>query len=99
MFRIYDISAFDKVNIEELGTKSKFWYTDESGGEFLFKSVVTYDRDWHEIKRYGEDWAEKVACELAKAIDIPCADYELAIYNGERGVLTPNIVVDHVQDL
>ncbi|WP_201957556.1 hypothetical protein [Aeromonas caviae] len=66
MFRIYDISAFDKVNIEELGTKSKFWYTDESGGEFLFKSVVTYDRDGHEIKRYGEDWAEKVACELGK---------------------------------
>ncbi|MBP4060846.1 HipA domain-containing protein [Aeromonas caviae] len=99
MFRIYDISAFDKVNIEELGTKSKFWYTDESGGEFLFKSVVTYDRDGHEIKRYGEDWAEKVACELAKAIDIPCADYELAIYNGERGVLTPNIVVDKTLSL
>src|SRR5262249_6448141 len=36
----------------------------------------------------GENWAEKVGCEIARALQLPCANYELAVSASERGVLS-----------
>nr|WP_298103472.1 HipA domain-containing protein [uncultured Shinella sp.] len=71
-------------NPEQLGTKEKFW--------------IEHDNRLHLLKfgreGTGEDWAEKVACELCCLLGIPHAHYDLAKYNGRCGVLTPSIVKD-----
>jgi len=40
----------------------------------------------------GENWAEKVACELCGLLDLPHAYYELAIWRGTKGVVTKSFV-------
>lgn len=70
---------------ETLGTKEKFWITPEAGQNLpeaphLFK-----------IGRpnTGENWSEKVSCELATLTGLPCARYEFAeLEDRTRGVLS-----------
>ena len=67
---------------EQLGTKEKIWI--KRGAE-----------DW--LLKFGrsgtgENWAEKAACELARVLGIPCAHYELAIFDGRPGVVSRSIV-------
>lgn len=68
---------------EQLGTKEKFWYEDEKHNPCLFK--------WGRPKT-GDDWSEKVACELCELLGIPHAHYELAAFKDQRGVVTENFV-------
>lgn len=68
---------------EQLGTKEKFWYEDEGKTPFLFK----FGRH-----KTGDDWSEKVACELCGLLGIPHAHYELAAFKNRRGVVTENFV-------
>jgi len=70
--------AYD--TIEQLGTKEKFWFYDEKDGTTkLFK-----------IGRHGtgENWSEKATSELAKLLDLPCAEYEFAIWKEKEGVIS-----------
>lgn len=86
-YSIIDISEQNIDDFEPMGTKSKFWYTDSRDDqEYLFKSIHTQDGKGNPVVRLGEDWAEKIACELAEAIGVPHAHYELASYQGERGI-------------
>ncbi|EMR4044842.1 TPA: hypothetical protein JI054_16680 [Acinetobacter baumannii] len=94
-YKVHDISLEEEDSYEQLGTKSKFWYFERDTNEsILFKSTKT-----KEGARLGEDWSEKVACELAELIDLPHAHYELAIYNSERGVISPNFINGKDQQL
>lgn len=70
---------------EQLGTKYKFWFSSQSGGLCLFKEGRP---------NTGENWAEKVSYELAKAIGLPCAEYEFAYFRDKKGVITPTFVPD-----
>lgn len=45
------------------------------------------------IYRYGEDWAEKIACEIASVLQIPHVHYELALYRGQFGVISKNFIL------
>lgn len=67
---------------EQLGTKEKYWLRIE-GQRYLLK-----------IGRpgTGENWAEKIASELADLLGLPHAYYDLAIWKGCRGVLSPLVV-------
>lgn len=66
---------------ENLGTKEKFWISHDGQLQLLkFGRQGT-----------GEDWAEKVACELCCLLGLPHAHYELARYQGRPGVLSPSI--------
>ncbi|ELI1812952.1 hypothetical protein KW463_16895 [Vibrio fluvialis] len=95
LFPVIDISKQDIDNYEQMGTKSKFWYTDNaSGKEYLFKSIHTEDKHQNPIVRHGEDWSEKVACELAELLGIPHANYDLAINGNERGIRSENFIAD-----
>lgn len=67
---------------EQLGTKEKFWIKHEGRLQLL-----KFGREGT-----GEDWAEKVACELSQLLQLPHANYDLVKYNGRCGVLTPSIV-------
>lgn len=77
----YDIVSIPedaREDTEQLGSKPKFWVA--LGGErWLFKEAR---------QNTGEDWAEKVAAELANALRIPAAQVELAEYCGRRGCIS-----------
>ena len=70
--------------LEQLGTKEKYW-------------VKRDEEDW--LLKFGrsgsgENWAEKAAFELARALGIPCARYELAKFGDRPGVVSQTIVPD-----
>jgi hypothetical protein len=68
--------------VEQLGTKRKFWFS-ENNRRMLFKA---------EERGTGEDWAEKLACELCRRIGLPHFEYDLAEeYDGGR-YLHPGVV-------
>ncbi len=70
-----------KIDEEETkGARNKFWFNNY---EYLFKE--TYSDSY-------EDYAELIASELANFLNISCASYDLAIYNGKKGVITKNFV-------
>jgi len=83
----YDFIQFTPVasDIEQLGTKEKFWfhYVDKETNPWLFK----YSRPGT-----GEHWSEKCAAEFCSLLGIPHADYELAQTNGRLGIITPNMI-------
>ena len=68
MFPIHPIDRLHAEGIEYLGTKPKFWFTRDKQ-RYLFKA---------EQRGTGEDWAEKVVCELAQLLGLPHVIYELA---------------------
>jgi len=70
MYAIVRVDRRVAEAIEPLGTKNKFWYTDADGRRTLFKA---------EERGTGEDWAEKVACELAALLGLPHVHYKLAL--------------------
>lgn len=87
MFPIRRVDQTQSEDIEYLGTKRKFWFTVD-GQRFLFKA---------EERGTGEDWAEKVVCELARRLGLPHVEYELANqYEGQTpiqpGVICPSFV-------
>ncbi len=76
-YSVFKIQNDKSDSIEQLGTKEKFWFYNEDKTIKLFK-----------IGRpgTGENWSEKVASELAKLLELPCAEYEFAVWNGKEGV-------------
>ena len=73
----------DELELEPLGTKPKFWFRDEAGDLCLFKEARP---------NTGEDWAEKIACELAQLLGLPHAEYNLAEWHGRAGVFCQSFV-------
>lgn len=84
MFRIYQVDRSKIEATEQLGTKPKFWFRD---GEqrVLFKA---------EERGTGEDWAEKVACQLCKILGLPHVHYELAEEWANERYLQPGVVCE-----
>ena len=83
MFKVFNIPQEAAELSEQMGTKFKFWYSDEQHGLTLFKEGRP---------RTGENWAEKVASELAQLLGLPHAFYELAVWRERQGVLSPSFV-------
>ena len=71
------------VAIEAMGSKPKFWYDDEVMGRCLFKQSRPGT---------GEDWAEKVAAEVAGLLGLAHAGVELAVWRDIRGTVSPSFV-------
>ena len=65
--------------MEQLGTKRKFWYSEN---RWLFKEGRG--------KVPGENWAEVVAARLCHLLGLPYAHYDFAFCRGRHGVVTPN---------
>ncbi|CHR93973.1 Uncharacterised protein [Salmonella enterica subsp. enterica serovar Typhi] len=76
-------------DLEQLGTKEKFWFyfSDDTVNLQLFK----YSR-----LGTGEHWSEKCAAELCHLLNIPHASYDLARYNGRFGVVTQKALLQIV---
>jgi hypothetical protein len=81
-YSIVNIPADARDDIEQLGSKPKFWVVLD-GKRWLFKEVRPGT---------GEDWAEKVAAELADRLCIQAAAVELAQYEERRGCVSRSFV-------
>jgi hypothetical protein len=68
---------------EQLGTKRKFWYRDEGQRFVLFKEGRP---------NTGENWAEKVNCEICGLLALPHALYDFAKWRDHDGVVTPKFL-------
>ncbi|MGA0532958.1 HipA domain-containing protein [Hansschlegelia sp. KR7-227] len=89
-YPVFDVSAWQAYRPEALGTKEKRWLTSPAehslpGRMHLFK-----------IGRAGtgENWSEKVVSEIAKGMGLPCAQYDFATSDNEKGVITPRFLAD-----
>lgn len=82
-YPIVEVPEDAPSQLEQLGSKAKFWFRAANGTRTLFKEGYPGS---------GEHWAEKVACEVARGLGIPHAEYELAVWNGRVGVVSPTIV-------
>lgn len=71
------------TQLEQLGTKAKFWYRGQNDRRMLFKKGRPGT---------GENWAEKVCCEIARLLNIPHAEYDLAVWRDSKGVVSPSFV-------
>ncbi len=83
----------DAADADELmGSKRKFWYRDEQLNYLLWKLGRP---------NTGEDWAEKVACELARLMGLAHAEYDLAEYDGQLGIVSKNLLrqTDEIKEL
>lgn len=84
MFRVYDVSSSLAERPETLGSKEKFWLRP--------KPEVGLPVRPHLFKigrpNTGENWAEKVCCEILKHLQMPCAEYNFAVCHGRNGVVS-----------
>ncbi len=83
MFEVFVVPDDAADSVEQLGSKPKFWFRHERLGKCLFKVGRP---------NTGDDWSEKVGCELCRLLCIPNAAYDLAIWRGTRGVISPSFV-------
>lgn len=81
-YQIITIPPDAREDTEQLGSKPKFWVLLD-GKRWLFKEARLDT---------GEDWAEKLAAELAKTVGIRSATVELAEFAGRRGCISLNFV-------
>jgi hypothetical protein len=88
MFPVVTVADAAAWLTEPLGSKRKFWFQHESSVPYLFKEARSGT---------GEDWSEKVACELCRLLGLPHVHYDLAIWKHSRGVVCPTCVPDDGQ--
>jgi len=93
-YLIVEVDPETAIALEHTGAKRKYWFRPptEPEGQSLFKADERIAGKRVE-RGTGEDWAEKVACEVCEALGIPHVHYELAIEKGSQihGVLCHNI--------
>lgn len=78
MYKIEQVPTGAAESAEQLGTKFKFWYRDKEQQLILFKEGRPGT---------GDNWAEKIASELASTIGMPHVKYHLASYENKLGVI------------
>ncbi|WP_248466120.1 hypothetical protein [Pectobacterium versatile] len=83
-FQLVELNSFAS-DLEQLGTKEKFWFYDPHS--IINSQLFKYSR-----KETGEHWSEKCAAELCHLLNIPHAKYDLAKCNGKFGVITQNLI-------
>ena len=87
-YRIHDVSSVEPEWMEQMGSKPKFWFRWAQDDQHLW--LFKFAR-----RGTGEDWAEKIAAELAAALHIPTATVELAEFHGRRGSISRSFVLRH----
>jgi len=81
-YRVLTVQPQDLIGDEALGSKTKFWFRRDNQ-DWLFKEAR---------EGTGEDWAEKVAAEVAHVVGVPAATVELAEFQGRRGCASLSFV-------
>ncbi len=79
-YDVFEVPGDASERSEPMGSRPKFWFA-RAGGRWLFKATRP---------EHGEDWAEVLAADAAEVLSLPHADYQLAVFRGQRGVVTPS---------
>lgn len=87
-FTVIIVAPQQFADIEQLGSKDKFWFWRD-GEKWLFKDAREIPTPDGPVPT-GEDWAEKIAAEIAGLLGIPAARVELAESQGRRGSASLN---------
>jgi len=74
-FPILTVPTETRRNVEQLGSKQKFWFVHENHN-WLFKVAR---------ENTGEDWAEKIGSEIGSLLRLQTHSTELAEWKGLRG--------------
>jgi len=82
VYKIHRVNTSQFEAVETLGAKRKFWFRQD-GKHVLFKA---------ETRGTGEDWAEKIACELCQLLGLPHVHYELAHEYEDETARWPGVV-------
>ena len=82
-YAILKVPPDASTQLEQLGTKAKFWFPLDEYQQALFKEGRPGT---------GENWAEKVCCEIAHLLGLPHAEYELAVWRDRQGVVSPSLI-------
>lgn len=85
MFPTTHIDRSAAEAMEWMGTKRKFWFS-QGDEKWLFKA---------EERGTGEDWAEKIAAEIASRMGIPHVPYDLAEEYEGKTYLQPGVICPH----
>lgn len=88
-FPIIHVDPDSIISDEPLGSKKKFWFLHEDQ-RWLFKEARA---------NTGEDWAEKIAAELAHLLNVNAAEVELAACEGRIGAASRSFVHHQDEDL
>ena len=89
---LFDLVPLNPVanDLEQLGTKEKFWFY------YAYNNETKMPRPTHLFKysraKTGEHWSEKCAAEFCHLLHIPHATYEMAQFDGRFGVITENMI-------
>ena len=91
-FAVIDVTGWDWRYHEPMGKPDKRWLIHPETGKLWLWKPVTTQREQARTFLKGEDWAEKIAAELASALGIPAARAELAAREGQPGVIVATVV-------
>ena len=81
IFPIRDVSSWQEDVYEYgQGEREKKWLIEPHTNRLAMLKFPRENR--------GEHWAEKLCSEFAKIIDFPCADVDLAVYEGRQACLS-----------
>lgn len=86
-YPIVRVNVEDADDVETLGTKPKFWWFSASGTRMLFKA---------EDRGTGEDWAEKISCELCALLQMPHVHYEMAQEYQDGKPKRPGVICENL---
>lgn len=82
-YNIFNINS-RMEDLEQVGTKEKYWFQYD-GKKWLLKKSRSGS---------GEHWAEKVAEQICIRLNIPHARYELAKWRGEYSIISESMITD-----
>lgn len=85
-FATLDVDGWRLGDAESSGGDEKSWLEGPHGAMWLFKPRTDH-AGWFQ----GEDWAEKIASELAVRLGVPAAHVELAVRGGRRGSISRSL--------
>ena len=95
-YREVDVSAWIVAGPES-GSKPKEWlFHPSSGSVWLWKESTT-NASRGELYRKGDDWAEKIATELAGPLGVPVPPVELAMRDGLQGTICRDFTAGRMQ--
>lgn len=86
MFPVIDVSEWEVDSYEPSGRGEHPWLLSPEGTAWLFKPCTVRAN-----RREGEDWAERIAAELASAIGLPAASIEMAVRQSIAGCISRDV--------
>lgn len=92
MFKVINFDNWienDKLQVYGSGASEKIWLENPITGE---KGLFKYPKIRPNQTITGEFWAEKLASEIGKLLNIECAKVDIGTYKGRLGSMSYNII-------